>query len=331
MNEKQELVAVRDLSLGFTENENFIEIIDSLSFSIFPGESVGLVGESGCGKTLTALSLIKLLPSPYVKITQGKVLFRGNDILTMPLDALREIRGREIGFIFQNSNESFNPTKKIGYQISEPLRIHFPGLQKSEVYEKSILMMKKAGIAEPEKIYKEYPHALSPGTLRRVTIVTAMIAQPDLLIADEPATTPDITIQAQIIDLIKTLQQEFKMTFFLISHNPCMAAELCKKIIVMYSGRIVEIALKNTLFHTSLHPYTKGFFSSIPRLAHKGSGLKSIRGSLPPPGAFLRGCRFMPRCNRKIKKCNKKIPPPLFLVGPDHYVACWLFEKMGRK
>ncbi|MBN2532407.1 MAG: ABC transporter ATP-binding protein [Spirochaetales bacterium] len=330
MNVNHELVNVKNLTIGFTVEELHFEAVDSISFSISESESVGLVGESGCGKTITSMALIRLLPSPPALIKGGNIFFHGKNILTMLPEDLKKIRGREIGVIFQEPMTSLNPVKKIGIQVSEPLRIHFPGLRKKEIYEKTILMLKEVGLSYPERVYSAYPHMLSGGMRQRAGIATAMICKPRLLIADEPTTALDVTIQAQIMDLIKNLKQEHNMSLLLITHNLGLVAEMCKRVIVMYAGRFAEIASSKSLFHSPLHPYTEGLMTSIPLLTDEGCLLTSIPGSVPHPADYLKGCRFMPRCIRKIKRCMRKIPPPLFLIDTDHYVSCWLYEKQAK-
>jgi oligopeptide/dipeptide ABC transporter ATP-binding protein len=331
MNKNHNLVRVKNLSIGFTVENSYFEVVDSLSFSIAVNETVGLVGESGCGKTISSMALIKLLPSPPAVIKGESIYFQGKNILAMKPEGLRKIRGKKIGVIFQEPMTSLNPVKKIGFQVSEPLRIHFPRLQKKEIYEKTCLMLKEVGLPEPARVYSSYPHMLSGGMRQRAGIAAAMICKPQLLIADEPTTALDVTIQAQIMDLIKTLMKEHKMSVLLITHNLGLVAEVCRRVIVMYAGRIAEIAPSKKLFDSPLHPYTEGLLSSIPRLSDNGRLLRSIPGSVPHPSDYLKGCRFLRRCRRRIKKCRKKVPPPLFLLDQNRAVSCWLYERLAKE
>jgi peptide/nickel transport system ATP-binding protein len=330
MSKKQALVEIKNLTIGFTVEDQSFEAVDSLSFTIPPRESIGLVGESGCGKTVTALSLMRLLPSPPAKITGGEIKFMGKNILAMGPGELQYIRGKEIGIIFQEPLTSLNPVKKIGLQISEALRVHFPGLRKQDIFKKTILIMKKTGLPSPERIYHSYPHMLSGGMLQRAMIAAAMITRPHLLIADEPTTALDVTIQAQIMDVIKSLQAEYDMSVLLITHNLGLVSELCNRIIIMYAGRIVETATRKRIFSSPLHPYTKGLLASVPLVSHSGYMLPSIPGSVPHPKDYLPGCRFLPRCDRKMKICERPEPPPLFYCEGSHFVSCWLYKNSKK-
>jgi peptide/nickel transport system ATP-binding protein len=326
MTKNNALVQIKNLTIGFRIENGYFEAVDSLSFSIHKGESVGLVGESGCGKTISSMMIIKLLPSPPAVVKQGEILFSGEDVLKMEPSRLREIRGKEVGVIFQEPMTHLNPVKKIGVQVSEPLRIHYPELSRKELYDRSILMMREAGLSDPERIYASYPHTLSGGMRQRVGTAIAMILRPRLLIADEPTTSLDVTIQAQIMDLMKHLKQEHKMSLLLITHNMGLVSEMCSRIVVMYAGRVAETALRKSIFNTPLHPYTLGLLSSIPLLSQKEKTLKTIPGSVPHPKEFLKGCRFLPRCTKRFKRCEKELPPPLFQVEDEHFVSCWLYE-----
>lgn len=330
MIENHELVDVKDLTIGFTVEDSYFNAVDSLSFSISTNESVGLVGESGCGKTISSMTLLRLLPSPPAKIKGESVLFLGKNVLTMSSTELMRIRGKEIGVIFKEPMTSLNPVKKIGYQVNESLRIHFPWLKKNEIYEKTISMLDEVGFSDPERVYASYPHMLSSGMKQCAGIAAAMICRPKLLIADEPTTTLDVTIQAQIMNLIKTLIQEYKMSLLLITHNLGLVAKMCQRVMVMFAGRFAEIAPSNKLFGSPLHPYTMGLITSLLVLKANGGFLTSIPGSVPHPSDYLQGCRFMTRCEKKIKKCKSIIPPPLFLIDPGHYVSCWLYEKQAK-
>jgi peptide/nickel transport system ATP-binding protein len=327
MQEKKTTVLdVQNLTIGFTVDREETTAVDGVSFSLQKGVCTGLVGESGCGKSVSAMSIIRLLPIPPAKIKSGTIIYNGMDLLTLPIDQLRSIRGRDIGVIFQEPMTSLNPVKRIGEQVSEPLRIHFPEMDPDKVQEKTIELLNKVGIPAPEKRLQAYPHELSGGMRQRIMIAIAIICKPGILIADEPTTALDVTIQAQILDLMKHLQQEMDMSILMITHDLGVIAEICQDVIVMYAGRIVETAPVDDLFTNPSHPYTRGLLQSIPRLHDKTGELSSIEGSVPHPRDFLPGCRFAPRCPECFDKCITSTPPGLFTAGDNHTVACWLYE-----
>jgi oligopeptide/dipeptide ABC transporter ATP-binding protein len=329
MEGNDEIVRVKNLSIGFSVEKEYIEAVDRISFTIKKNECVGLVGESGCGKTVSSMAVVRLLPVPPAVIRQGEIFYKGKNILKLPAAALKDIRGKEVGIVFQEPMTSLNPVKRIGWQVSEPLRIHFPEMKQKEIYERSISMLRKVGLPDPEQVYASFPHVLSGGMRQRVVTATAMILQPSLLIADEPTTALDVTIQAQIMDLIKSLQREFQMSVLLITHNLGLVADICERVIVMYAGRIAEVAYINALFKRPLHPYTKGLLASIPVIEKEIGILSSVSGSVPHPKDYLPGCRFLPRCKKRFYRCESDKPPPLFNVTSNHSVACWLYETKG--
>jgi peptide/nickel transport system ATP-binding protein len=317
------IVQVKDLSIGFTVDNHYIEAVDAISFEIREGESLGLVGESGCGKSVTAMSLLRLLPIPIATVKSEALLFDGKSIPALSPKEIYAIRGQE-------PMTSLNPVKRIGAQVEETLLIHHPELGNAEIYRRTLQMLKEVGLPEPEEIYRQYPHNLSGGMRQRVVIAIAMINRPKLLIADEPTTALDVTIQAQIINLIKDLKNQYRMSLLLITHNMGLVTTLCDRIIVMYAGRFAEVALVADLFKTPLHPYTQGLLKSIPSLVDVGQELSSIPGTVPHPSRFLKGCRFAPRCPFVFAKCREDTPPPLFEKAHSQRVSCWLYEGQNR-
>ena len=319
------LVQVNDLSIGFTVEEQYIQAVDAVSFSLAEGESLGLVGESGCGKSVTAMSILKLLPIPPGQIEKGSIVFNGKNILALPPADLYSLRGKEIGVIFQEPMTSLNPVKRVGEQVGEALTIHFPDMPLDTVYQNTLSLLKEVGLPNQEDIYSMYPHSLSGGMRQRVVIAIAIACNPKLLIADEPTTALDVTIQAQIMELIKSLQKQHNMALILITHNMGLVTTTCDRVIVMYAGRFAEFAAVKDLFREPLHPYTKGLLQSIPTMDSKGGKLSSIKGTVPHPSKFLPGCRFAPRCPDRFKKCDQNTPPPLKEHKKAHWVSCWLF------
>ncbi|MBN2353150.1 MAG: ABC transporter ATP-binding protein [Spirochaetales bacterium] len=328
-NEKP-LVNVKRLSIGFTVEEKYIEAVDGISFAIGSCESVGLVGESGCGKSVTAMALIKLLPVPVSRIACETLEFAGKDLLSLPHAEIEAIRGREVGVIFQEPMTSLNPVKKIGVQVEEPLRIHLPAMEKTERRLRMFEMLAEVGLSDAERVAASFPHNLSGGMRQRVMIAIAMVLKPKLLIADEPTTALDVTIQAQIIDLIKRLQEQYRMSLLLISHNMGLVTTVCERVFVMYAGRLAETSPLEELFSHPLHPYTQGLLKSIPTLSTGREALQSISGTVPHPSEFLPGCRFAPRCPYAFDLCRAPEPPPLFVRGPEHGVSCWLYREGDR-
>jgi len=315
------------------EPTGVIKAVDGVSFQVFPGETFGLVGESGCGKSVTALSLLKLLPTPPAVLAGGEVIYRpekkqpGKDLWQLPHGDLIKLRGREISLIFQEPMTSLNPVMKIGRQIGEALRIHSPekALPAKELRRQVLEMLARVGIHQPERAYEAYPHELSGGMRQRAMIAMALICRPKLVIADEPTTALDVTIQAQILELLKELQVSYNLSLLLITHNLGIIAETAHRVAVMYMGRIVELAPVKELFHNPLHPYTLGLLASIPRLDREEE-LKAIPGMIPDPLRLPAGCHFAPRCPRVMEVCHKEYPVSRE-AAPGHTVACWLQDK----
>ena len=315
------LLAVEGLSVAFDTEQGERRVVEDVSFRVSPGETLGLVGESGCGKSVTAMSIMRLLPSPPSRAFAGAIHFEGRNILDLPADAMRGIRGNRIGMVFQEPMTSLNPVLSIGYQIEEVLRLH-RGLGRRQAREQSLAMLRLVGIGAPERRLSQYPHQLSGGLRQRVMIAIALVCRPQLLIADEPTTALDVTIQAQILDLLRRLKRELGMALLLITHDLGVVAEMCDQVVVMYAGRIVEQAQAVELFRHPRHPYTAGLLAAMPRLTPKGGKLPSIPGTVPPPGKRGIGCSFADRCPRVQERCRAE-RPDLSAVGEQHKAACW--------
>ena len=315
------LLAVEGLTVAFDTDQGQRRVVEEASFSVGAGETVGLVGESGCGKSVTAMSIMRLLASPPSRALAGRILFEGVDLLALRPEAMRALRGNRIGMVFQEPMTSLNPVLSIGYQIEEVLRLHRK-LGRAEARRQALDMLRHVGIGAPERRLDQYPHQLSGGLRQRVMIAIALICRPRLLIADEPTTALDVTIQAQILDLLRRLKREMGMALLLITHDLGVVAEMCDQVVVMYAGRIVEEARSADLFRRPRHPYTAGLMAAMPRLAPKGGKLPSIPGTVPPPGKRGIGCSFADRCPRALPRCRTDLPL-LEPVDPGHRAACW--------
>jgi len=315
------LLAVEGLSVAFDTEQGERRVVEDVSFRVGAGETVGLVGESGCGKSVTAMSIMRLLPSPPARAFAGEIIFEGSNLLSLPLEAMRSVRGNRIGMVFQEPMTSLNPVLSIGYQIEEVLRLH-RGLGRKQAREQALAMLRLVGIGAPERRLSQYPHQLSGGLRQRVMIAIALVCRPQLLIADEPTTALDVTIQAQILDLLRRLKREMGMALLLITHDLGVVAEMCDQVVVMYAGRIVEQAGSAELFKHPRHPYTAGLLAAMPRLTPKGGKLPSIPGTVPPPGKRGVGCSFAERCARVQERCRIE-RPDLAAAGENHLAACW--------
>jgi oligopeptide/dipeptide ABC transporter ATP-binding protein len=320
------LLSIRDLRTRFRIYEGVVSAVDGVDLDVHRGETLGLVGESGCGKSVTALSTLRLLKCPPAGI-QGTVLFDGMDLLRVSLDDVRQIRGNAISMIFQEPMTSLNPSLTIGEQIAEAIRLH-RGLDRQEAWDEAVVMLKMVQIQAPETRAREYPHRLSGGMRQRAMIAMALSCHPQLLLADEPTTALDVTIQAQIIDLMQRLKDEMETSIVLISHNLGLIAEMAKRVIVMYAGKVAEEAPVDDLFKEPLHPYTQGLLESIPwigRKLEKGRGkLQEVPGTVPSLLEMPDGCRFHPRCTRAQKVCRQQEPSMVHLDG-GRRVLCWLW------
>lgn len=315
------ILKVKQLQVQFTTEAGVVKAVDGISFAINQGETLGLVGESGCGKSVTALSLLRLIPAPPGKIEAAEISWKGRDLTKLPPAELIKLRGKDFSIIFQEPLTSFNPVQKIGNQISEALRTHSDS-SKEDIKSVVIQSLERVGISNPARQFEAYPHELSGGMRQRAMIAMALICGPDLLIADEPTTALDVTIQAQILELLQKLQAETQMSLLMITHNLGIVAEIAQRVAVMYAGKIVEIAGVREIFKNPLHPYTYGLLESIPKLT-KTNTLYAIPGLIPDPLNLPVGCYFEPRCPKAIDICKRQ-NPELVSKGTDHAVACWL-------
>jgi peptide/nickel transport system ATP-binding protein len=315
------LLEVRALKTHFQVEGGEFPAVDGISFSIDPGRTLGIVGESGCGKSVTALSIMGLVPRPPGRIAGGEILFDGVDLLQLSTAALRELRGNRISMIFQEPMTSLNPVLTVGEQIVEGILRH-RRMSRDAANDLAIEMLRMVHIPSPGQRFGEYPHRLSGGMRQRVMVAMALACKPKLLIADEPTTALDVTIQAQILDLMRTLREETGTAIILITHDLGVVAELADDIVVMYAGRIVERATVVALFAEPQHPYTVGLLGSIPRLDIEQDRLAAIEGQVPNPLAPITGCRFRPRCPFAIERCRHE-DPPLLDLGNGHESACW--------
>jgi oligopeptide/dipeptide ABC transporter ATP-binding protein len=321
------ILEVRDLRVYFHTSEGAIKAVDGVSFSINPGETLGVVGESGCGKSVTAFSILQLLASPPARYEGGEIKFRGEDLLRLTDKQMRRVRGSLISMIFQEPMSSLNPIMTVGSQIAEAVLAH-QEKSKGEARGIAIEMLRRVGIPSPEARYNDYPHQLSGGMKQRAMIAMALVCRPLLLIADEPTTALDVTIQAQILDLLGELQREFDMSVLLITHDLGVVAQTCDSVAVMYAGKVVEYAPVNDLFDRPKHPYTHGLFRSLPALGEKKDVLPVIPGSVPSPLDFPSGCRFRTRCSLVQEICKQE--PPLREIIPSHFAACHFAEEVGE-
>jgi len=318
------LLKIENLKTHFITSSGIIKAVDGVDLEIKKGETLGLVGESGCGKSVTALSILRLIQTPPGKIASGKIYFQGENLLELENREMRKIRGNKISMIFQEPMTSLNPVFTIGQQIAEVIILH-QKLKKKEAYEKTIEMLKKVSIPSPEQRIKEYPHQLSGGMRQRVMIAMALSCNPKLLLADEPTTALDVTIQAQILELIGKLKEEINMSVMLITHDLGIVAEICQTVAVMYAGKIVELGDVFSIFEDTLHPYTKGLLASAARLEAGGEKklrLAAIPGTVPHPSEFSEWCRFEPRCSIAEDFCKKE-EPKLIEKRKGHWVRCF--------
>ncbi|MCP8967571.1 ABC transporter ATP-binding protein [Ectobacillus ponti] len=317
------VLQVQDLVTNFKTAKGTVTAVQHVSFSLERGETLCIVGESGCGKSITALSIMGLL-AQNAQIPNGSVLFNGTDLLKLSADDMRKIRGNEISMIFQEPMTALNPVFTVGFQLREPLMLH-QRLSKREAHEKGIELLKKVGIPAAEKRMNQYPHELSGGMRQRVMIAMALACNPKLLIADEPTTALDVTIQAQILDLLNDLKQEFDTSIIMITHDMGVVAEIADRVIVMYAGQIIEQGTTEEIFTNPQHPYTKGLLASVPNVDDEEFELKPIPGSLPNLHEKITGCKFRPRCTYAVEAC-KVNEPPVYEQSQSHTVKCWLQE-----
>jgi len=319
------LLDVQELRTVFEMEDASFAAVDGLTFRIDRGETLGLVGESGCGKSVSALSIIRLVQTPPGRIASGRVLLEGKDILGLTEREMRRIRGNRISMIFQEPTSSLNPVFTIGNQIAEAIRLH-QGAGKKESLDRAVEMLKLVRIPEPERRAKSYPHQLSGGMCQRAMIAMALACRPDVLIADEPTTALDVTIQAQILELIAELREELGMAVLLITHDLGIVAQNVNRVLVMYAGAEMENAPVEELFANPANPYTRGLLASLPRVEARGGKLSAIPGNVPNLSELPEGCRFQERCPHVFDRC-RKAEPPLLEVGADHLSRCWLHER----
>lgn len=321
------VLEIKDLTVSFPADSagKRAAAVSGIDLAIPAGKTVGLVGESGCGKSVTALSVMGLLPE-NARVESGRAIFGGRDLFTLSDREMRKIRGNDISMIFQDPMTSLNPVLTVGKQVSEAFRLH-TGASAEEARKKAVEIMTRVGIPEPERRFSCYPHQLSGGMRQRVMIGMSMIMKPALLIADEPTTALDVSIEAQILRLMRDLQRESGMSVLMISHNLGIVAEICDEVYVMYAGEVVEQADVFTLFERSAHPYTRGLMASLPGRASRGQRLYSIRGTVPPLYAMPEGCRFCTRCEFAQERCRAE-KPPLRALSENHRCRCFLMGQM---
>jgi peptide/nickel transport system ATP-binding protein len=317
------VLKVEGLSTEFHTSDGVLPAVDGISFEVKKGRVLGLVGESGCGKTMTALSVIRLIPQPPGRIVSGRAVFNGTDLLSLSEKEMRSYRGKHLSMIFQEPMTSLNPVFTVGNQIGEMLRLHLK-MSKKQALERCVELLNLVGIPSPHQRAKEYPHQLSGGMRQRVMIAMAISCDPELVFADEPTTALDVTIQAQILSLLESLRTRLGMTMVLISHDLGVIAEMADEVAIMYAGRIVEHATTQELFRNPLHPYTQGLLASLPRFAEKSDRrmrLQAIPGTVPKLSDLPAGCKFEPRCTHAFDRCG--VEPALDEMAPGHWVSCW--------
>ena len=318
------LLKVTDLRTVFETIAGEAVAVDGISFEVGKGETVGLVGESGCGKSVTALSIMRLVRNPPGRIVSGSVEFGGRDLLKLPEKEIRKIRGNRISIVFQEPLSSLNPVFTCGEQIREVIAVHRK-VSRRESRRQAVEMLRMVHIPDPEKSYRKYPHQMSGGMRQRVMIAMALCCQPDLLIADEPSTALDVSVQAQIIELLEELRSRLGMSVLLISHDLSVIAQMADRVMVMYAGRIVESAPSESLYSEPSHPYTRGLLRSMPGYALPGEKFSVIEGTVPNPVSLPPGCKFSERCGERIQRCLDE-EPPFFNAGDNHLCRCWLRE-----
>lgn len=323
------LLEIKNLVTGFETESGLLKAVDGVSFTVPKGTCVGIVGESGCGKSVTAMSIVRLLPQPMGKILDGQILFKGRDLVQAKETDMHGIRGRHIGVIFQEPMTALNPVHSIGRQIGESLMLH-RGMNTREARDAAIQLLQRVRIPAPEQRVDEFPHQLSGGMRQRVVIAMALVCNPELLIADEPTTALDVTIQAQILAMINELQRRYGTAVIMITHDLGVVAETCDYVAVVYAGEIVEYGTLADIFTGERHhPYTTGLFGSIPDIKKRTARLKPIEGMLPDPTLLPEGCKFAPRCTHCTEKCRTSKPP--LRVENGHTIRCHLYEDMGKE
>ncbi|WP_321823267.1 ABC transporter ATP-binding protein [Pyramidobacter piscolens] len=325
MADDKTLLRVENLNAWFYTEEGIVKALENVSFSVGRGEILGLVGETGCGKSVTSACIMRLIPSPPGKIIGGKILFEGEDLAQATPERMRQIRGKDIAMIFQDPMSSLNPVFTVGRQVEEAIRVHNPGMSAAQIHERAAEMFKKVNIPDPERSMKRYPHQFSGGMKQRVMIAMALSCNPRMLIADEPTTALDVSIQAQILSLIKDLQKDFGSSIMLISHDLGVIATMAQKVAVMYAGSIIEYGSVRQIFEHPLHPYTQGLLGAIPRLDQAQEYLEVIPGALPNLLHLPEGCKFRARCSRATERCARERPTAVE-AEEGHEVACYEYR-----
>ncbi|MCG8533046.1 MAG: ABC transporter ATP-binding protein [Desulfovibrionales bacterium] len=318
------LLEVKGLRVGFDTERGRVLAVDGVDFSLEPGTVLGIAGESGCGKSVTALSIMQLLPLPVARILGGEILYRGRNLLELSPQGMQEIRGKKISMIFQEPMTALNPVHSVGKQMGEVYALHFPAMSATQVRGAGVAMLERVGIPDPGAVMGKYPHQLSGGMRQRVMIAMALACEPDILIADEPTTALDVTVQAQILELIRSLQRQTGMSLILITHDMGVIAQNCQNVMVMYAGAVAEFAPTIPLFDNPSHPYTQGLLAAIPSRSHAiKSVLPTIRGNVPSLLELPKGCRFADRCPKCESICTTA-PPPEKQIGEMHKARCYL-------
>lgn len=321
----KKLLEVKNLKTYFYSDRGVVKAADDVSFYVKEGETLGIVGESGCGKSITSMSIARLVETPPGKYVGGEIMFNGEDMLKVSEERIREIRGNDISFIFQEPMTSLNPIFKIGYQISETMILH-RGMSKKEAYKESIRMLNLVKIPNPERVVDDYPFSLSGGMKQRAMIAMALACEPKLLIADEPTTALDVTIQAQVLDLMNELKKDINASIIFITHDLGVIAEMSDRVMVMYAGKVVEVSTTENIFKNPKHPYTIGLISSKPDMATTSSRLHVIPGNVPDLNNLPAGCPFYPRCSHAMDECKVSFPKEVMLEQ-EHLIACYLYSK----
>lgn len=323
---KEVVLQVKNLKTHFTTSKGTAKAVDGVDFTLHRGETLGIVGESGCGKSITSLSLLRLIPSPPGKIVAGEILLNNKDIVKMKEEELRKLRGNQLSMIFQEPMTSLNPIIPVGEQIAETIRLH-QRLPRKQAWQKAVDMLELVGLPSPEKRAKQEPFQLSGGMRQRVMIAMALACTPEVLIADEPTTALDVTIQAQILELMKDLQTKIGMSIIFITHDLGVVSEVCDQVAVMYAGQIVEHRAAKDLFKNPLHPYTKGLLASLPNINKNQTELLTIEGSVPSPYEYPSGCRFADRCQHARSICRSENPELLETINSNTQVRCFMYSE----
>ena len=324
------VLSIRDLAVEFATDDGVVHAVDGISYDVFPGETLGIVGESGSGKSVSTLALLGLIPQPPGRIVSGTAMFKDRDLLKLKKKALRDFRGKEVAMIFQDPMTSLNPVLKVGFQLGEAIKTHFPKESDSTVKSRVVELLRLVGVPNPDQRAEQYPHEFSGGMRQRAMIAMSIANSPSLLIADEPTTALDVTIQAQVLEVLKNVQAETQAATILITHDLGIVAEMCERVIVMYAGRIVETGDVHTIFRAPRHPYTIGLMDSLPKLTEDEEWLRPIPGS--PPSLINRpsGCAFHPRCflSQGRTKCGEEVPLLHSAEGSGHFAACHFSEEL---